>query len=74
MRKYVPWARSSVRRGELTMKFALEALETAVDRDGPDLAAGNQSRRMTWFLKRVFWVWLVLTLFMIGGFLSQVQM
>ena len=74
MRKYVPWGRSSVRKGEPSMKFVLEALETAVDRDGPDLTAGNQSRRMTWFLKRVFWVWLVLTLFMIGGFLSQVQM
>jgi len=56
------------------MKFALETLEAVVDRNGPDLAARNQSRMMTWFLERVFWVWLILTLFMIGGFLSQVQM
>ena len=62
------------RKGGVTMKFALETLEAVVDRNGPDLAARNQSRMMTWFLERVFWVWLILTLFMIGGFLSQVQM
>jgi len=54
------------------MRFALGSA-WSFSNDGPDLAPRNPSQIVTWFLKRVFWVWLILTLFLIGGFLSQVQ-